>query len=39
MNVETKQTLKNYIKFLIEENERLEKENNILKNKLKNERT
>lgn len=35
MKVETKKTLKSYIEFLIQGNERLEKKNNILKNKLK----
>ena len=35
MKVETKENLKNYIKFLIQEIERLELENNILKNKIK----
>jgi regulator of replication initiation timing len=36
MKTDTKQELKSYIKFLIKENEMLERENKILLNKLKN---
>lgn len=35
MKKETKQDLKNYIKFLVEENDKLEKENEKLLKKIK----
>lgn len=35
MKKETKQELKNYIKFLVEENDKLEKENEKLLKKIK----